>query len=55
MMDTTSLRYVLYSLGEHALIYEARLIDFHKYAYLHGVIQCLKAYCIGLKLRSHSL
>ncbi len=55
MMDTTSLRYVLYSLGEHALIYEARLIDFHEHADLHDVIQCLKAYYIGLKLRSHSL
>ena len=55
MMDTKSFRYVLYNLGEHALIYEARLIDFHKYAYLHGAIQCLKAYCIGLKLRSDSL
>lgn len=47
MMNTSSLRYVLYSPGEHALIYEAHLIDSHEYAYLHGVIQCLKAYCIG--------
>lgn len=54
MMGAKSFRYVLYNLGEHALIYEIRLIDFHKYAYLHGVIQCLKAYCIGLK-RSQSL
>lgn len=54
MMGAKSFRYVLYNLGEHALIYEIRLIDFHKYAYLHGAIQCLKAYCIGLK-RSHSL
>lgn len=55
MMDAKSFRYVLYNLGEHALIYEARLIDFYEYAYLHDVIQCLKAYCIGLKLRNHSL
>lgn len=55
MMDAKSFRYVLYKLGEHALIYEARLIDFYEYAYLHDVIQRLKAYCIGLKLRSHSL
>lgn len=55
MKGAKSFRYVLYNLGEHALIYEARLIDSHEYAYLHGVIQCLKAYCIGLKLRSHSL
>lgn len=55
MMGAKSFRYVLYNLGEHALIYEARLIDFHEYAYLHDVIQCLKAYCIGLKLRSHFL
>lgn len=55
MMNAKSFRYVLYNLGEHALIYEARLIDFHEYAYLRDVIQCLKAYCIGLKLRSHSL
>lgn len=40
---TKSFRYVLYNLGDHALIYEARLIDFHEYAYLHDVIQCLKA------------
>lgn len=26
-----------------------------EYTYLHDVIQRLKAYCIGLKLRSHSL
>ena len=31
MMYTKSFRYVLYNLGEHALIYEARLIDFHEY------------------------
>lgn len=55
MIDTKSFRYVLYKLGEQALIYEARLIDFHEYAYLHDVIKCLKAYCIELKLRSHSL
>lgn len=55
MMGAKSFRYVLYNLGEHVLIYEARLIDFHEYAYLHDVIQRLKAYCIGLKLRSNSL
>ena len=27
----------------------------NEYAYLHDVIQCLKAYWIGLKLRSHFL
>lgn len=55
MMDTTSLRYDLYNLGEHALIYKARLINLHEHADFNDVIQCLKAYCIGLKLRSHSL
>lgn len=55
MMDAKSFRYVLYNLGDYALIYETRLIDFYEYAYPHDVIQCLKAYCIGLKLRSHSL
>lgn len=54
MMDTKSFRYVLYNLSEHAHIYEARQIDFHEYAFLHDVIQFLKAYCIGLK-RSQSL
>ncbi len=46
-----SFRYVLYNLGKHALIYEARLIDFHEYAYLHDVIQCLKALLYWIKIK----